>query len=82
MYRFSATTLEQKEKATEIAKQNILHEYYAVGVLEHFEETLKLFEALLPEYFKNAVPVWKSDCKYIIVEGGRLHVCCHPASTR
>ncbi|XP_039253042.2 uronyl 2-sulfotransferase-like [Styela clava] len=57
----NTTTLEQKERATEIAKSNILNEYYVVGVLEQFEDTLKLFQTMMPDFFIDVIPTWKSE---------------------
>jgi len=41
-------------KATERAKVNIIKNYYMIGVLEHFDETLDLFDKMLPEFFGGA----------------------------
>jgi len=47
-------------EATERAKRIIAQEFYVVGVLEHFSETLQLFEKMLPEYYAGAPEVGKS----------------------
>jgi dermatan/chondrotin sulfate uronyl 2-O-sulfotransferase UST len=40
--------------SAEIAKKNILREFFFIGILEKFDETLELFESVLPEYFAGA----------------------------
>ena len=40
--------------SAEIAKKNILREFFFIGLLEKFDETLELFENVLPEYFAGA----------------------------
>jgi len=55
------TTLKAKERAFEISKKHILNNYFFIGILEQFEETLLLAEFLLPEFYKNASNIWKSD---------------------
>ena len=41
-------------KGVELAKMHVRDNYLAVGVLEDFNATLKVFENLLPEYFEGA----------------------------
>jgi len=55
------TTQAAKKRAYEISKQHILNNYYFVGILEQFEETLLLAEFLLPNFYKDALNVWKGD---------------------
>lgn len=43
--------------ATERAKRIIAQKFYVVGVLEHFQATLALFEKMLPEYYAGAPEV-------------------------
>jgi len=40
--------------SAEIAKKNILREFFFIGILEKFDDTLELFENVLPEYFAGA----------------------------
>jgi len=40
-------------RALDQAKHNLLHSFIAVGVLEQFEESLELFEMILPQFFKG-----------------------------
>ena len=41
-------------KAAEVAKHNIINNYYAIGIVEQFDESLDLFEKLLPDFFTGA----------------------------
>lgn len=45
-------------KATKIS---LLKRFHVVGILEDFEVTLKLFEAMMPEYFQNVMGAYKSS---------------------
>ena len=60
---FSALNEEQKNKALDIAKKRIVEDYYVVGILEQFEDTLRLLELLLPRYFRGALGVWRGGCE-------------------
>jgi len=51
----------QKDHVYEVTRKRLLKDYFFVGILEHFEETLQALEILLPQYFKGAVDVWKSE---------------------
>ena len=42
------------KQALRTAKENILRDFAAVGVLEEIEETMALFHTLLPEYFSTS----------------------------
>jgi dermatan/chondrotin sulfate uronyl 2-O-sulfotransferase UST len=46
--------------ATERAKNIIVKHFHVVGVLENFEQTLELFEKMLPEYFDGARDVYQT----------------------
>lgn len=46
--------------SAEIAKRNILNEYFFIGLLEHFEESLFVFENILPDYFRGAIGMTKT----------------------
>ncbi|CAG5094363.1 Oidioi.mRNA.OKI2018_I69.XSR.g13488.t1.cds [Oikopleura dioica] len=52
---------EAKAAAAEIAKKRILRDYFIVGILEQFEDTLSLFQKLLPQYFKGAREAARSE---------------------
>lgn len=43
-----------KKKALEYAKQRFLNDFFVIGILEQFDDTLKLFEKLIPKFFKGA----------------------------
>lgn len=58
---------QRKQKALQQAKENILKHFTVVGVLERFDETLKLFEELLPSYFRGVQESYKLR-KELIVE--------------
>ena len=47
------------ERALSQAKHNLLHSFIAVGVLEEFEESLELFEMILPQFFKGIIWLYK-----------------------
>lgn len=46
-------------KRLEYAKKVLDEEYVLVGITEEFENTLRLLEQLLPEYFDGALEIWK-----------------------
>lgn len=46
-------------KRLEYTKKILDEEYLLVGITEEFENTLRLFERLLPEYFDGALEIWK-----------------------
>ena len=52
---------ERYEKIVQNAKIMISTQYYIVGILEQFDDTLKIFEKLLPEYFKGVYDLYKND---------------------
>jgi len=43
--------------SAQIAKRNILNDYFFIGLLEHFDDTLFLLEKILPDYFRGAALV-------------------------
>ncbi|CBY21263.1 unnamed protein product [Oikopleura dioica] len=49
-----------KSKMVEIAKKRMLDDYFVVGVLEQFEDSLSVFEKLLPRYYRGALEVYES----------------------
>ena len=55
---------ERWKKAAESAKRNVLKSYFVIGILEQFEDTLTLFEKLMPKYFTGIKEIWKTDGKY------------------
>ena len=50
-----------RAKAVASAKERLVHDYHVIGILEQFEDTLELFEVMMPRYYKDALKVWKSD---------------------
>ena len=49
-----------------MAKINVLRNFYAVGILEQFVDTLKSFEAMLPNYYSGVLDIWNSQSKSLI----------------
>ena len=49
--------------ALRIAKNNVEKYFAVVGIVERFEETIKLFEYYVPAFFRNATNVWKANPK-------------------
>ena len=52
------------QKAAEAAKRNVMKSYFVIGILEQFEDTLTLFETVMPKYFGGIKDVWKTDGNY------------------
>lgn len=52
---------ESKAKVVDIAKRRVINQYYVVGILEQFEDTLRMFETMLPDFYSGAMTAWKSD---------------------
>ena len=50
-----------KQKASKRAKMNVLREFYVIGIMEQFEDTLEIFEHTLPRYFKGVTSIWKTQ---------------------
>ncbi|XP_039271527.2 uronyl 2-sulfotransferase-like [Styela clava] len=51
--------LKPSRASVELAKMHIDKDYAVIGITEEFENTLKLFEKVLPNYFSGALEVWK-----------------------
>lgn len=47
-----------RERALERAKEHVMNNYLAIGILEDFENTLSLFERMLPSVFSGARTVY------------------------
>lgn len=45
---------------------NVEKNFFVVGVLEQFDDTLHLFEKMLPRFFTGATEVYHSDRKFIV----------------
>jgi len=48
------------QKAALLARHNILHNYFAIGIMEDFELTLTLFEKMIPSFFSGAQAAYQS----------------------
>ncbi|XP_002736749.1 uronyl 2-sulfotransferase-like [Saccoglossus kowalevskii] len=46
--------------ALEMAKNRVVSDYVFVGVLEDFEQSLRIFEILLPQFFESGLKVYKT----------------------
>ena len=55
-----------KEKATTMAKIQAMRTFFVIGILEQFEDTLKVFETILPSYYSGVLDIWQSDSKYFL----------------
>ena len=62
---YDSGDLDVKRQVLEIVKRRVVNDYFIVGILEQFEDTLQLFETMLPMFYKGAMDAWKSDCKSI-----------------
>ena len=60
---YDSGDLDVKRQVLEIVKRRVVSDYFIVGILEQFEDTLQLFETMLPMFYKGAMDAWKSDCK-------------------
>nr|XP_039252432.1 uronyl 2-sulfotransferase-like [Styela clava] len=47
----------------ELAKKHIDENYYAIGLTEEFENTIKLLEKMLPSFFKGVTRLWNKEIK-------------------
>ena len=67
---------------------NVEKNFFVVGVLEQFDDTLHLFEKLLPRFFNGATEVYHSDSKLykpfgswfyvsgnVLFQNGVLEIC-------
>ena len=52
---------ESKAKVLDIAKRRVVHQYFVVGILEQFEDTLRMFETMMPDFYSGAMTAWRSD---------------------
>ena len=57
-----------EKSAAEAVKKNILNGYFLIGILEDFENTLKLMEKLLPDYMKGIVDIYNSPVGQHVTE--------------
>lgn len=54
----------QKAVALEMAKRSVLERFTVVGVLEQFDDTLMLFEEIMPGIFRGAHKLYHTKRKY------------------
>ena len=54
------------KEAMSKAMHNIEKNFFVVGVLEQFDDTLHLFEKMLPRFFTGATEVYHSDSEFQI----------------
>ena len=64
-YKNFSVTEDMKEKATTMAKIQAMRTFFVIGILEQFEDTLKVFETILPSYYSGVLDIWQSDSKLI-----------------
>ena len=53
----------ESKSALKIAKNNVEKYFAVVGILEKWQESLKLFEHFVPAYFKNVKQIYNGDYK-------------------
>ena len=44
---------DDKKKAAELAKSNIVNRFFVIGILEQFIDTLNLLDKVLPRYYRR-----------------------------
>ena len=64
---YEAGDVDVKRQVLEIVKRRVVKDYFIIGILEQFEDTLALLETMLPMFYKGAMDAWKSDCKWILI---------------
>jgi len=55
------TDWDKVAQATEFSKKNIIRNYHTIGVLEHFDASLTLFEKAIPSIFKGAQAAYHGE---------------------
>lgn len=58
---YEAGDIDVKRQVLEIVKRRVVKDYFIIGILEQFEDTLSLLETMLPMFYKGAMDAWKSD---------------------
>ncbi|XP_066288134.1 uronyl 2-sulfotransferase-like isoform X2 [Branchiostoma lanceolatum] len=61
----SETSRDSSRWALERAKDNVLDKFLVVGILEEFNDTLRVLEHLLPTFFKGAMSVWENPPQWV-----------------
>lgn len=49
------------QRAVLLAKRNVAFRFHMVGILEQFEDTLKLFEKMLPSFYEGALDLYHTN---------------------
>ena len=60
---YEAGDVDVKRQVLEIVKRRVVKDYFIIGILEQFEDTLKVFETILPSYYSGVLDIWQSDSK-------------------
>ena len=55
---------DEKRRALQLAKKRLVEDFYVVGILEQFNDTLRIFERLMPQWFDYSFEALSTDCKY------------------
>ena len=78
---YEAGDVDVKRQVLEIVKRRVVKDYFIIGILEQFEDTLALLETMLPMFYKGAMDAWKSDCKWILILWSILDRLCFNLAT-
>nr|XP_039252533.1 uronyl 2-sulfotransferase-like [Styela clava] len=60
---FDAVCSIKSRDRVELAKKHIDENYYAIGLTEEFENTIKLLEKMLPSFFEGITSLWNGNMK-------------------
>lgn len=52
---------DEKRRALQLAKKRLVEDFYVVGVLEQFNDTLRIFERLMPQWFDYSFEALSTD---------------------
>lgn len=55
------SVVNMKQRSNKRAKINVLREFYVIGVMEQFEDTLEMFEQTLPRFFTGISSLWSTQ---------------------
>ena len=78
---YEAGDVDVKRQVLEIVKRRVVKDYFIIGILEQFEDTLALLETMLPMFYKGAMDAWKSDCKCILILWSIIDRLCFNLAT-
>ena len=54
-----------KQRANKRAKINVLRTFHVIGVMEQFEDTLEMFERMMPRFFTGVGQIWQSSGMFL-----------------